>query len=110
MKIPLQTYESLLLLGTKFFEEHYLIYENPSLIKLIPRGDKNYAMILSCEAVLSDERILKDAADSVQDALQRGIISMQAIQKKRRMVVLDTRFERRIIVKIFDQARRGRVS
>ena len=111
MQVTPWVYEGLQKLAPRLSKNYDFAYINPSTIRLVPRMPQRYAVVVANESVLADIHQLDGLDDIVQDAVQRGLCSLAMLETKRRSVELDLRFERRIIVKFIDHAkRRGKVS
>jgi hypothetical protein len=111
MKIMPWVSESLHNLALKLGPHYECTYTDPSYIRLIPRTQRLFACVVANENALFNTSQLDGLDAIVQDALHRGLCSSKMLETKRRSVELDIRFERRVIVKFIDHAkRRGKVS
>jgi hypothetical protein len=110
MKITPWVYDGLQNLAPRLTKNYEFTYINPSTIRLVPHIPQRYTVVLANEEVLADIHNLDGLDDIVQDAVRRGLCSLTMLETKRRSVELDLRFERRVIVRFIDHAkRRGKV-
>lgn len=117
MKVSSWAYDLLQKLAIEYAGEYVCCFKNSSYICLTPRctgstwlPPKRYAALILNEASLKNKAILQHLDVLIDDAFNRGFCSQAMVEKKRRSVELDLRFERRIIMKFIDHSKRGRVS
>ncbi len=117
MKVTPWAYDILKKLAVDYAREYECFFQSPSYIRLTPRDTgstwsppRRYAAVVVNEVTLGKRAALQRLDELVDDALHRGFCSQNALDKKRRSVELDMRFERRIIMKFIDHGKRGRVS
>ena len=110
MKVTPWAYDVLHRLAVEYAHNYDCLFKNSSYIRLTPRQPKRYVAVVVHEALLKNKATLQRLDDLVDDAIHRGFCSQEKLEKKRRSVELDMRFERRIIMKFVDHPKRGRGS
>lgn len=108
MKVTPWAYDALQKLATDYSKDYVCLYKNPSYIRLEPRLSQRYVAVVLRDVMLENNGALRRLNELVDDALHRGFCSQNMLEKKRRSVELDMRFERRIIMKFIDHGKRGR--
>ena len=111
MHVTPWAFESLTQLATDYSATHTLTFFDATKIRLAPKTTALYEAVIANESTLKQAHILDGLDTVVHDALRRGLCSLSMLETKRRSIELDVRFDRRIIVKFIDRAkRRGKVS
>lgn len=110
MKVTSSTYDAFVKMALNYTNRFHCSYTSPSEIRLTPILQERYKSIVTNEKELDNNTIIHNLDNVIEDALRRGACNPKMLEKKHCSVELDVRFNRRIIMKLIEHKRRGRVS
>ncbi len=102
-----QMYTDLELAPASLFLMNAITYVDSTHIELRPLFSSDWAMMLAKSSVLPNERLIEIVPNVIKDMYQRGFL-IKTKSKNKKQLLVDLRFDKRIIVKVLGECKQGR--
>ncbi len=102
-----QMYTDLQLAPASLFVTNAITYVDSMHIELRPLSSSDWVMMLAKSSVLPDERLIEIVPSVIKDMYQQGFL-IKTKRKNKKQLLVDVRFDKRIIVKVLGECKQGR--